>query len=150
MSNILIVDDDEDSAVLLRDLLERRGYQAIAVTSADACLEYLRGGTADVVITDIQMPGISGIDLCRELGARHPDLLAIVLTGVANREHLVGAWRAGAYDLITKPAKAEVLELAIQRALTHLAVRREANGLRFTPDSSAAMMLPTAGAREDE
>jgi DNA-binding NtrC family response regulator len=149
-TNIVVVDDDEDSAVLLRELLERRGYRAVALTSADACLEYLRGGAADVVITDIQMPDVSGIDLCRELGVRHPDLLAIVLTGVANREHLVRARHAGAYDLITKPAKAEVLELAIQRALTHRAVRREASGLRIDPTSSATMMIATAGVQEDE
>lgn len=149
-TSVVVVDDDEDAAVLLRELLERRGYRAVALTSAGACLEYLRDDVVDVVITDIQMPDVSGIDLCRELGVRHPDLLAIVLTGVAKGEHLVGAWRAGAYDLITKPAKADVLELAIQRALAHRAVRREGNHARFAPDPSRNEVPAKAAARDDE
>src|SRR6185295_9820750 len=129
-ARILIVDDDEDTVMLLRDALNRRGYRTAAASSSLQCLEYLRGEVADVVVTDIQMPGMSGIDLCRELSIRHPDLLVIVLTAVVGVESAVHAIRAGAYDFIMKPVKVDLLEIAVKRALQHLAVRREATRLR--------------------
>jgi len=113
--------------------LQRRGYRAEAFCSGGRCLEYLRSGVADLVITDIQMPGMTGIELCRELHVRRPDLLAIVLTGLAFLQHAIDAIRAGAYDFITKPVTPELLEIAIERALEHLAVRREVNRLRLDP-----------------
>jgi two-component system response regulator HydG len=128
---IIVVDDDDDAAHLLRDLLARRGYRVVALSSSVECLEYLRYAVADVVITDIHMPKMSGIELCSELAGRHPDLLTIVLTGVADLESAVLAIRAGAYDYITKPVKIEIVEIAIQRALEHLAVRREVRRLRI-------------------
>jgi two-component system response regulator HydG len=132
-ARILVVDDEHDTAALLCELLEVRGYRAMALSSAAQCLEYLRSGVADVVITDVQMPGMTGIELCRELGERHPDLVAIVLTGLADVEKAVGAIRAGAYDFITKPVKTDILEIAIKRALEHLAMRREVKRLRVEP-----------------
>jgi FixJ family two-component response regulator len=71
---------------------------------------------------DIQMPGMSGIELCRELRARHPDVVAIVLTAVTDLSCADEASRAGACDTIRKPARIERLEDAIERAL---AGRRE-------------------------
>lgn len=138
---ILVVDDDEDTAELLADGLRRRGHVAEAVFSGHACLERVRELRADVVITDVEMPGVSGIDLCRALRVRHPDLLPIVLTGVGNLEMAIAAIRAGAYDFIPKPVKLDVLEVAIQRALEHLDVRREVRRLRQAADAS----LPIAG-----
>jgi two-component system response regulator AtoC len=126
----LVVDDEEDTPALLCEVLERRGYQAEAFSSGARCLEYLRSGVADLVITDIQMPGMTGIELCRELGLRHPDVLAIVLTGVADIQHAIDAMRAGAYDFMTKPVRVDLLEIAIKRACEHLAVRREVKRLR--------------------
>jgi two-component system, NtrC family, response regulator AtoC len=123
-ASIVVVDDEEDTAALLRDLLERRGYRAVAVSSGSQCLDYLRTEVADVVVTDMLMPGMSGVDLCHELRTRHPDLLAIVLTGVADRRSALGALRAGAYDVLTKPARTDALELVIKRALDHREVRR--------------------------
>ena len=110
-STILIVDDEDDMVMLLRDALQRRGLRTAAVSSGIQCLEYLRGHVADVVVADIQMPGMSGIDLCRELSIRHPDLLVIVLTAVVGVESAVGAIRASAYDFITKPVKVDLLEI---------------------------------------
>jgi two-component system response regulator HydG len=133
-SKIIVVDDDEDAAGLLAELLQRRGYQAVAVTSGKHCLDYLRSHLADVVITDVHMPAMSGIALCRELHERHPDLAAIVLTGVADLERAVGAIRAGAFDFLTKPVKLEPLEASIKRALEHLASRRDVKRLRAAPE----------------
>jgi two-component system response regulator HydG len=142
---ILVVDDDEDTAALLREALDRRGYRAAAVSSGARCLEYLRGEIADVVVTDIQMAGMSGIDLCRELSIRHPDLRVIVLTAVVGIENAIQAIRAGAFDFIAKPVTVDLLEIAIQRALEHLAMRREVKRLR-QPASPVAGIVGTSPA----
>jgi two-component system, NtrC family, response regulator HydG len=131
---ILVVDDEQDTAMLLRDALRKRGFAVEAMHSAAACLEYLQTRVVDVVVTDVQMPGMSGIALCQELSIRHPDSRAIVLTGVGDIEKAVGAIRAGAHDFITKPVRTEVLEIAIRRALDHLEVKREVNRLRRAID----------------
>src|ERR1044071_8308426 len=144
-STILVVDDDEDTAALLREALDRRGYHAVARLSGPQCLEYLRSNIADVVVTDIQMPGMSGIDLCRELSVRHPDLLVIMLTAVAGLDHAISSIRVGAYDFITKPVRIDLLEIAIKRALDHLAMRREAKRLR-APDITVRGILGTSPA----
>ncbi len=130
---LLIVEDEVDSAAMLRDLLEKRGYRAHAVTSGKECLEFLQGAAADVIVTDIQMPGITGLELCRELRLRHPDVIVIVLSALANLDNAIGALRNGAYDFITKPVRIDVLDIAVKRALEHLALRREVTRLREGP-----------------
>ena len=128
--NILIVDDDDDTAVLLRDSLRKRGFDVDAVNSAQQCLEHLRTDPADVVVTDVQMSGMSGIDLCQELRQRYPDLLPLVLTGQGGLDTAIAAIRAGAYDFITKPVKVDALAIAVERALSHLFLKREVTRLR--------------------
>jgi len=131
---ILIVDDDDDTAVLLRDSLRKRGFDADAVNSAQQCLEHLRTDPADVVVTDVQMTGMSGIELCQELRQRYPDLLPLVLTGQGGLETAIAAIRAGAYDFITKPVKVDALAIAVGRALEHLSLKREVKRLRSAAD----------------
>ncbi len=131
---ILIVDDDDDTAVLLRDSLRKRGFDVDAVNSGQQALERLRTDPADVVVTDVQMAGMNGIELCGELRTRHPDLLPIVLTGQGGLETAIGAIRAGAYDFITKPVKVDALAIAVGRALEHLSLKREVKRLRSAAD----------------
>jgi two-component system response regulator HydG len=133
--NILIVDDDDDTAILLRDSLRKRGFDVDAVNSAQQCLEHLRTDPADVVVTDVQMSGMSGIDLCQELRQRYPDLLPLVLTGQGGLDTAIAAIRAGAYDFITKPVKVDALAIAVERALQHLFLKREVTRLRKQKDS---------------
>src|SRR5262249_47688266 len=102
--SILIVDDEDDTAVLLRDSLRKRGFDVDSVNSAQQALEHLRTEPVDVVVTDVQMAGITGIELCQELRQRYPDLLPIVLTGQGGLETAIAAIRAGAYDFITHQA----------------------------------------------
>jgi two-component system response regulator HydG len=101
-----------------------------AVNSAQQCLERLRTDPADVVVTDVQMSGMSGIDLCVELRQRYPDLLPLVLTGQGGLDTAIAAIRAGAYDFITKPVKVDALAIAVQRAVEHLSLQREVMRLR--------------------
>ncbi len=132
--SILIVDDEDDTRMLLCEALRGRGFDAEAVESAAACLDRLRSRSFDVVVTDVQMPGMSGVDLCAHLHERHPDLLPIVLTGMGALDTAVAAIRAGAYDFITKPVKIDALEVAVKRALEHLSVRNEVKRLRAHVD----------------
>ena len=128
--NILVVDDDPDSAHLLCDLLGRRGIAADAVTSGQACLERLAEQPADIVLTDLRMPGLSGTDLCARLRDAFPDVIPIVFTGRAELAAAVESIRAGAFDFLTKPVEVDALALSIARAREHLALRREVRRLR--------------------
>jgi DNA-binding NtrC family response regulator len=128
-ARILVVDDEEDTALLLRDVLRKRGYQCDAVLSGTAAFDYLRRDPVDVVVTDVQMPGMTGIEVCQQLYARYPDIAPLVLTGYGRLDIAIAALRAGAYDFITKPVKADTLAMAIDRALEHFALQREVKRL---------------------
>lgn len=105
-----------------------------AVGSAQACLERIRSDAVDIVVTDVQMPVMSGVELCAVLQERHPDVLSIVLTGLGDLDTAVAAIRAGAYDFLLKPVKSDLLEVAIRRAADHINVKREVKRLRATAD----------------
>jgi two-component system, NtrC family, response regulator HydG len=135
--NIVVVDDDKETASLLAELLCKRGFEASSVASAHECLERLTHEPADVVVTDVQMAGMSGIELCQHLRDRHPELRALVITGQGGFEAVVAAMRAGAYDYITKPIHIEALDIAIVRALDHLQLRREVKRLRSASADAA-------------
>ncbi|MBL9020447.1 MAG: sigma-54-dependent Fis family transcriptional regulator [Myxococcales bacterium] len=128
-ARILIVDDEEDTALLLRDALRRRGWAVDAVLSGADCLAYMRRDPVDVVVTDVQMPGMSGIEVCDQLYRRYPDCAPIVLTGYGQLDTAIAALRVGAWDFLTKPVKTEVLEVAILRALDHFSLQREVKRL---------------------
>jgi DNA-binding NtrC family response regulator len=137
-ASILIVDDDLDSASLLAEVLSRHGYTAHAVCSARECIAWLEHEVADVVVTDVQMEGVSGIELCQMMRERYPDLLTIVLTGNGGLDVAVAAMRAGAYDYLAKPVVIDALHVALARALAHLDLRREMKRLRATIDGTSA------------
>ena len=128
---VLVVDDENETATLLRDLLNKRGYRADAVMSGTACLEYLRDNPVDVVVADVQMPGMSGIELCEHLYVRYPDVATIVLTGYGRLDTAIAAIRAGAYDFLTKPTTGDALrdrDRSRARAL-HAPARGQAAGV---------------------
>ena len=141
MPNVLLVDDDEDTRTLLHEGLKRRGFSVEAVESAQACLDWVRDHDVDVVVTDVQMPGISGVELCDQLRERHPHVLAIVLTGLGTYDTAIAAVRSGAYDYLAKPVKMDALVVALERAFGHLAVSREVRRLRQAVD--VAVPIPS-------
>jgi len=128
--SILVVDDDVDTAQLLRDGLRRRGLSVNSVHSAAACLARLETDTVDVVVTDIYMTDMTGLELCEQIRQRYADVLSIVITGQSTLENAIGAIRAGAYDFILKPIKLDTLSVAVGRALAHLLLLRELRHLR--------------------
>ncbi|HSN26863.1 MAG TPA: sigma-54 dependent transcriptional regulator [Kofleriaceae bacterium] len=128
--SVLVVEDEPETATLLADSLRRRGFKVDAVYSGEACLEHLQTNKVDVVVTDVRMPGMDGIELCRQLRDRYTDLLPLVITGVGGIETVIQAIRAGAYDYISKPVKVDALEIAVGRAIEHLELQRELKRLR--------------------
>ena len=128
--SVLVVDDDVDTAQLLRDGLRRRGLSVNSVHSAQECLARLATDAVDVVVTDIYMTDMTGLELCEQIRQRHPDVLSIVITGQSTLENAIGAIRAGAYDFILKPIKLDTLAVAVGRALAHLLLLRELRHLR--------------------
>jgi two-component system response regulator HydG len=134
MPTVLLVDDDQDTLLLLQEGLERRGFTVGAVASAQECLDWVRDREVDVVVTDIQMPGLSGLELCNQLRERHPNVLSILLTGLGTYDTAIKAVGSGAYDYLTKPVKMDALVIAVERAFKHLSVAQEVRRLRQAVD----------------
>ena len=128
---ILFADDEAHLRDLMQMELPRLGHEVTVCPDGASALRALEKGSYDAALLDLRMPGMTGIELCRELQLRHPDVLVIVLTGVAEIQHAIEAMRAGAYDFMTKPVRADLLEIAIKRACEHLAVRRQVKRLRL-------------------
>ena len=115
--SILIVDDQQSMCEMLETDLRLRGHQTRWCLSASAALELVREHDIDVVLTDVRMPGTSGLQLCEELHRTRPDLPVVVMTAFGSLETAVSAMRAGAYDFITKPVELDLLALTIDRAV---------------------------------
>ena len=135
--SVLVVDDDDDAAQLMSEGLRKRGIAARAVSSGAAALEFLRDNPCDVVVTDVHMAGMTGIELCEQLKVSNRDVLSIVVTGNGELPTAVAAIRAGAFDFVTKPLKLDALAIAVSRALEHLGLKRDLLRLRETAASPA-------------
>jgi len=115
-----VVDDDDAFRGALARVLTANGFDARTYASAGDFLERLEGLDRGCVITDIHMPGMSGLELLHRLIARTDDFPVIVLTGRANVAMAVDAWKAGASDFIEKPFETETLLDAVRTALARL------------------------------
>jgi DNA-binding NtrC family response regulator len=125
MATILCVDDDPLIGRTLDISLKRLGHSAVVVTSVGDALRLLQATPPDLIITDYQMPGINGLDFLAILTGDGVDIPLIMLTGFGSIDHAVEAIRKGAADYLTKPFEHEQLDISVQRALQHAALRRE-------------------------
>ena len=117
--SVLIVDDDESMCRMLEMDLRRRGFEPRWCLSADDALSLLEENVFDVMLTDLKLHGMSGIELCRRMAEKRPDMPTIVITAFGSMETAIEAMRAGAYDFVTKPIDTDFLALALQRAVRH-------------------------------
>jgi two-component system response regulator HydG len=130
IGSVLVVDDDPGMCELLAAGLTHRDFQVRCRTSGAAGLALAAEEAFDAVLTDLNMSGMSGLELCRRLAEVQPDLPVLVLTAFGSLDTAVGAIRAGAYDFITKPVDLEALALALERAVKHRALKEEVTRLR--------------------
>ncbi len=129
-ARILIVDDDRDTLELLRELMVKEGHEVHAASSADLALETMAREEPNLVISDIQMPGMDGLALLAETRKRHPETLVILLTAYGSLATAVEGIKAGAFDYLSKPFLVEEIRLLVRRALEHRRVLNENKALR--------------------
>ena len=123
-ARILVADDEPEIRHVLSDLLSPL-YECEAVGSAEEAVERLRGGAYDLVISDIMMGGMSGLDLIPRVKELSPDTVVIMISGVQTVESAIHALRAGAFDYVMKPFDLHHVEAAVSRALEHHHLRAE-------------------------
>ncbi len=135
--NLMLVDDEERFVTTTAKLLERLGHKVLTATSGSAALEVLGKNDVDVIILDVKMPGMGGLEVLREIRLRFPLVEVIMLTGHGTIESAVEGLKSGAFDFVTKPcdldsliAKAEeasarrrAMEDKIRKARTMTAMR---------------------------
>jgi len=127
---ILLVDDERQAAEALRSNLRLDGFDADVATSAAQALELVGKTSYEVMITDLRMPGTSGIELCDEVRRLAPDTEVIIVTAYGTIENAVEAVKRGAYDYLTKPVDPEKLATLIRRIIEVHRLRGENRSLR--------------------
>ncbi|OYP38511.1 sigma-54-dependent transcriptional regulator [Rhodopirellula sp. MGV] len=133
---VLIVDDDKSMCDLVQAALSLNGFGTLVCQNASQAIERLHQQNVDVVLTDVRMPGTSGLELCRQIHSLRPDLPVVVMTAFGNLETAVEAIRGGAYDFVTKPVEMQVLRMAIQRAAEHRRLSEQIRLLSETQQSN--------------
>ncbi|MCP4810628.1 MAG: sigma-54-dependent Fis family transcriptional regulator [Proteobacteria bacterium] len=130
MPTILVVDDEEANRVTLDRILRREGWTVLQAPDGRSGLEVLREKAPDVVVTDLKMPGMSGLELLRAAKAVAPDVEVLVMTAYGTVETAVEAMKDGAYDFVTKPLKRHELVSSIRKALEKRGLLLEIDRLR--------------------
>jgi DNA-binding NtrC family response regulator len=118
MSAILVVDDDEAIRDTLYDLLSEDHLCHVAAT-AERALEWLATDVYDVVLTDISMPGLSGVELLGHVLQNQPQTPVIIISGIQDEGHAKGIIKLGAFDYLLKPFKLEDVERSVTRAIEY-------------------------------
>ena len=131
---ILVVDDEKDIRFVLRGLFEEAGFEVEEAADGEQALSVITRAVPDVVLTDMRMPKIQGLDLLRELQRREPDVPVVLLSAVEDVATAVDAIRNGAFDYQAKPYDAQRLVLTVQRAAEQRALKREVRQLRTGED----------------
>ncbi len=127
---ILVVDDDASNRVTLERILGREGYDVSHSANGRDAMEQFRATAADMVVTDLKMPGMSGIELLKALRAVDPDIEVVVMTAYGTVETAVEAMKQGAYDFVSKPLKRIELVNTVRKALEKRSLQVENRRLR--------------------
>jgi DNA-binding NtrC family response regulator len=124
LGSVLLVDDDSAFRVVMAGELERLRFKVTTAESGEEALTRLSDDAPDVVLLDLNLPGISGMEVLKEAGERSPSSEVIMLTGHGSIDTAIDAIRIGASDYISKPCPLDEVELRIKRALERRALRR--------------------------
>ncbi|HWR05138.1 MAG TPA: sigma-54 dependent transcriptional regulator [Humidesulfovibrio sp.] len=135
-TTLLVVDDDHGHRNMLLTLLADWGYRVEGAEDGAAAVALCRERPFGLILMDVRMAGISGIEALREIKAYNPAIPVLIMTAYSNVESAVEAIKAGAYDYLTKPLDFDDLRLTLERALDHTSLRDENRALRETLASS--------------
>src|SRR5271169_5046979 len=122
---VLIVEDEDNARKGYEQLLQRWGYEVLGVGNAEDALAKFSTFQPDTLIADVELPGMNGLDLIKQLGDELFDVPAIIITGKGSEERVVAAIESGAFWYIEKPLKGPVLHALLDRALSKARAARE-------------------------
>lgn len=128
-NRVLVIDDEEEMCKLVKDDFEMRGIEVVTSYSALEALSILQKMTVDVVVTDLNMPHINGLELCKTLSEKYPELPVIVLTAFGSMDTAIDALRAKAFDFVTKPVEMEVLAASVNKAYEYAQLQHRVQAL---------------------
>jgi two-component system, NtrC family, response regulator PilR len=141
MPRVLLVDDDETIRDTLYELLSEF-YVCQTAETAEKAFARLEADEYDVVLTDISMPGLSGLELLGHVRQKFPDTPVIIISGIGDQEHAQGLIRLGAFDFLLKPFSLDVVEKSVRRAVEYRKRRAEDN--RFEDDEASEDLMQAA------
>jgi two-component system response regulator HydG len=150
MTTVLVVDDDPGMCAMLQSRLAVRGFTVLTRSSGAEAVELVQDEPIDVVVTDVTMKTMNGVELCQRLLESRPHLPVILITAFGSMETAIQAIRAGAYDFLPKPFEIEHLALAIERGAILASLRDEVQRLRkmVTPSTFGALVGESPRMRE--
>ncbi|HXX47489.1 MAG TPA: response regulator [Myxococcota bacterium] len=114
---VLVVDDDEDICLYLREFLTREGFRVATVSKAADALVEIRQGRHQIVLLDVRLPGVDGLELLRQIRAIDSDICVIVMTGYPSVQSAVDSMKAAAFDYLQKPFDLQDLRVVLERAI---------------------------------
>lgn len=106
---VLLVDDEEEFVTTLAERLQLRGIQAMVATTGEEALQVMASSRPPVVVLDVMMPGMGGLDVLRQIKATHPDTQVLLLTGRGSTKEGIEGMNLGAFDYLMKPVQIEEL-----------------------------------------
>lgn len=138
---LLLADDEPDFTEFVKWQLAQLDYQVLTADSGEAALAILKKTPADILIADIRMPGMDGIELIRRAVALRPDIQSIVITGHGGIDTAVEAMRLGAINYLRKPVGVEEIEVAVQKGMEKLALIRQVREKQARLEAANAELL---------
>lgn len=128
--NLMVVDDERAIREACREVAQSLGFNTSVAESAEHAFRVLEAQGIDVILLDLKLPGAGGLEALRQIKARRPDAVVIVVTGYATVQSAVQAMKNGAYDYVTKPFSMDELKLLLERVASHLKLKTENRMLR--------------------
>lgn len=138
-TTVLIVDDEKSQRLVLSGDLRSRGFKVLEAESVNNAIDLVLNNSIDVILSDLKMPGASGIDLVKALKNINPEISVVIMTAFASVETAVEAMKMGAYDFITKPYHLDEIELVIKRVVEKNNIKSELLQLREQLESNSKL-----------
>lgn len=132
---VLVVDDDRSAVESLKNIFERERFEVLTAYNGEQALEHLKNQNIPVVLADLRMPGMDGLDLLKAIKTLRPDAEVVIMTAFGTIEKAVEAMREGAYDFVQKPLKKPLVVKSVSRAFEKALLRAENSALRAQIDA---------------